>query len=78
VNMTRVAHRATRCALSGTARYPVDNPSSCGSSLIAYEILSKQPEPPLITIKSEGFDQHTPLDLDPRSLILIDTETSSG
>src|SRR3990172_8714969 len=45
--MTRVAHRATRCALSGTARDPVENPSTCGSSLIAYEILSKQPEPPL-------------------------------
>jgi hypothetical protein len=31
----------------GIPRHPVDNPSACGSSLIAYEILSKQPEPPL-------------------------------
>lgn len=47
MNMTRVAHRATRCALSVIPRHPVDNPSTCGSPLIAYEILSKQPEPPL-------------------------------
>jgi hypothetical protein len=47
VNMTRVAHPAARCALGGIPRHPVDNPSTCGSSLIAHEILSKQPEPPL-------------------------------
>jgi len=41
----------------------MDNPSACSSSLIAYKILSKQPEPPLATLFPEvvlGLSDHTP------------------
>jgi hypothetical protein len=55
VNMTRIAHRAARCALGGIPRHPVDNPSTCGSSLIAHESLSKQPEPPLTTHSRKAY-----------------------
>jgi len=56
VNMTRVAHRATRCSPGGIPRHPVDNPSNCGSSLIAHESLSKQPEPPRTSRKDRSVD----------------------
>ncbi len=46
VSTNRVAHRAGCRGLRGAARGTGDNPS-CSSSLIAYEILSNQPGPPL-------------------------------
>jgi heme/copper-type cytochrome/quinol oxidase subunit 2 len=45
VSTNRVAHRCGSRGLSGAAAGSVDSPS-CGSTLIAYEILSNQPRPP--------------------------------
>jgi hypothetical protein len=46
VSTNRIDHRAGRRGSRGAARGTVDNPS-CSSSLIACEILSNQPGPPL-------------------------------
>lgn len=46
VSTNRVAHCAGRRGLRGAAPGSGDN-RSCSSSLIAYEILSNQPRPPV-------------------------------